>query len=88
MTDRRAVVTLVLIMIAVCLIAVGVAFRVLYKAAFEEQRSRLIESVSSHAKLVESIGRFDAAHSASDHPQGSRGAISERTVDQRPARIR
>jgi PAS domain S-box-containing protein len=81
MTDRRAVVTLVLIMVGVSMIAVGVAFRVLYTAAFEEQRSRLIESVSSHAKLVEAIARFDAVHSVEDHPQGARGATLSQVMD-------
>ena len=48
-------------------IAVGVAgmsLYVLYEAAFEQQRARLIETAQGRARMVEAVARFDARYSA------------------------
>ena len=49
------------------------AVGLLYSAAFEEERQRLIEIAKSHARLIEAIARFDETYSK-DYPKGAREA--------------
>jgi len=45
----------------------------LYGAAFEEERLRLVETAQSQARLIEAIARYDRFH-YTDHPGGWRAA--------------
>ncbi len=43
--------------------------------------SRLGEIVRSQARLIEVVARFDAEHSAQNHPQGAFGATLSQIID-------
>ena len=57
--DHRRLLSLFLIMTAVAIVIGGTAFGSLYHTAFEEQRARLETLADSHARLIESIARFE-----------------------------
>jgi PAS domain S-box-containing protein len=72
-SDHKRVFALILIMIAVSG-GIGVAaVGLLYQAAFEEEQQRLIEISRSHARLIESMARFNETYSR-DYPKGPREA--------------
>jgi PAS domain S-box-containing protein len=56
-------------MAAVAIGVAGTTLYVLYRAAFEQQRERLVETAQSQARLMEAVARFDAQHSE-DVPGG------------------
>ena len=62
MSDRKRLLVLVVIMMVVALIVGGVAIWIPYQTAFEEQRARLMETVQSHARLMEAMNRYDQSH--------------------------
>ncbi len=62
---------LVLIMGCVAVITVGFSIGVLYQAAFDEERARLIELAQSKTRMIEVVDRLDALHSRKDHPEGA-----------------
>ena len=80
MSERNRVFALVFIMAVVALGSVGVAFRMLYLTAFEEQRARLVEIVLSQARLIEAIARFDSEYSG-DYPGGPEAATLSQIID-------
>ena len=51
---------LITILIAVVLGSISTTIYVLYEAAYQEQKERLIETVTSHARLMEAIARYDS----------------------------
>ena len=53
----------------------------LYNAAFEQQRSQLIATTQSQAKLIESVARFDERFSANDVEGGSAAATMKQIQD-------
>jgi len=64
---------LILIMTAVAA-GIGVAaIAILYHAALDEERSRLVETAQSQARLMEAVARFNEAYSF-DFPEGSKAA--------------
>ncbi len=71
---------LILIMTAVSgsigLAAVGL----LYHAAFEEERQRLVEIAKSHARLIEAVARFNETYSR-HYPKGPREATLSQIQD-------
>ena len=69
MSDRRRISLLILIMLSVALIVSGISITLLYRAAFNEEKARLVETAQSQARLMESVARFDAIHSQ-DYPGG------------------
>ena len=62
MNERKRVFFLVFIVAASTLIVAGVAVSMLYRAAFDEERARLIETAQSQARLIEAVARFDARY--------------------------
>lgn len=46
---------------------------ILYHAALDEERSRLVETAQSQARLMEAVARFNEVYSL-DYPEGSRAA--------------
>lgn len=68
---------LILIMTAIATIILGTAIYILYEAAFQEQRYRLIETAQSQARLIEAVARFDQKHSEQDAFQDTLGQIRE-----------
>jgi len=71
--ERRRAVVLLLVMFAVAAAATGVSIAILYDAARDGQRDRLVEIVKSRARLVEAVARYDTAH-GTDHPGGPAAA--------------
>ena len=64
---------LILIMTAVAA-GIGVAaIAILYHAALDEERARLVETAQSQARLMEAVARFDEVYSR-DYPEGSEAA--------------
>ena len=80
MSDHKRVFLLILIMTAVAG-SIGIAaVGLLYHAAFEEERQRLIEIAKSQARLIESIARFDKIYST-NYPMGTRKATLSQIHD-------
>lgn len=52
-------------LIAVTATVTFMTFYMLYQAAFEEERARLVETVQSQARLIEAVARFDRQYSDS-----------------------
>jgi PAS domain S-box-containing protein len=67
------------IMLAVSLLATGIALYMVYDAAFETQETRLQEVVQSRASLIAAVGRFNA-HNITRH--GVPGSASAATLAQ------
>ena len=63
MSERRRLYVLILVLTGASLLVGGVAMFVLYRAAMDEERARLLESAQSQARLIEAVARFDALHS-------------------------
>ncbi|GAV21359.1 two-component system, NarL family, sensor histidine kinase UhpB [Mariprofundus micogutta] len=68
---------LILIMVSVSLAVLGIVFSTLYATAFEEQRSRLIETAQSRAALMNAIARFNKQHSGANAFNDTLGQIEE-----------
>ena len=80
MNERKRLFLLISIMAAASLIVVGIAIKVLYDAAFLEERERLMETTQSQARLIEAIARFDKIHQQKWHPHV--GVPTEATLSQ------
>lgn len=62
MQDRKRVAALILILIAVAVVVSATASVVLYQAAVERERLRLVDLVRSQARLMEAVAEFNQAH--------------------------
>ncbi|MET0085085.1 MAG: EAL domain-containing protein [Sedimenticola sp.] len=81
MTSRQRLIVLIAVMAMVGLTAVALSLWILYRAAFEEERTRLIEIVQSQARLIEAVARFDATHSQDANPRGAAAATLDQIID-------
>lgn len=66
MTDRTRRLLLLLIGAGVTLLIVAIGTRLLYAAAFAQQRASLVQTARSQARLIEAMARFQAAHKEPD----------------------
>ncbi len=81
MKNRKKILLLsVLIMTCVAVVVGAISLFGLYRAAFEQQRERLVETVHSRARLVEAVAQFDAEFSATDVPGGFEAATLSQLV--------
>jgi PAS domain S-box-containing protein len=80
MSERKRLYLLISVMTGVSLLVGGIAICVLYRAAMDEERDRLMESAQSQARLIEAVARFDAVQST-DFPNGSEAATISQIVD-------
>ena len=71
---KGQVLHLILIMASIALAVAGISIWLLYDTAFEEEKTRLVETAQSQARLIEAVARFDAKHSQEDHPEGAAAA--------------
>jgi len=62
------------------LIVAGITIFVLYRAAYEEERARLVETAQSQARLIEAIARFDAMY-INEYPGGWEDATLSQIID-------
>lgn len=68
------------IMATASLIVAGITILMLYLAAFEEERARLVETAQSQARLIEAVVRFDTIYSK-DYPKGPEEATLSQIID-------
>ena len=80
MNERSRVLFLIAIMMLVALVVGSISIALLYRTAFREQETRLIEIAQSQARLIEAMARFDARHSG-DYPGGSEAATLSQMND-------
>ncbi|MBI5177996.1 MAG: PAS domain S-box protein [Nitrospinae bacterium] len=59
--ERRRIFSLALVMAFVSFSILSIAFYFLYEASLKDQQGRLLESVKSHARLIEQIGVMEEA---------------------------
>jgi PAS domain S-box-containing protein len=74
MSERSRIGLLILIMTVIALVVGGISIALLYRAAFEEEKARLIETAQSQARLLEAIGRHEV--------RANQEGASERTLRQ------
>ncbi len=77
---RRSII-LILVMSICVLMVTGISILILYRAAYEQQRDRLVELAQSRAQFIQSVARFDAIHSKDVHPEGPKGATLNQVTD-------
>lgn len=80
MNLRKRVLLLIAIMASISLLIEFVTITLLYRAAINEERNRLVETAKSQARLIEAIARFDMKYS-NDYPQGSEEATLSQIID-------
>ena len=80
MTDRARVLALIMIMTMGLLLVTGITIGILYRAAFSEEKARLVETAQSQASMITAVARYDSVHS-SEFPGGSRAATLQQIVD-------
>ncbi len=71
MKEKRRLLLLIIVMMTVAVGGTAISMTLLYLAAFEEERSRLVETAQSQARLIEAVARFDSQHSADDVAGGA-----------------
>ncbi len=81
MTHRQRLLVLLVVMATVGLTAMGLSLWLLYSAAFDEERSSLVEIAQSQARLIEAIARFDTVHSQDANPRGAAAATLAQIID-------
>src|SRR5512144_1452033 len=75
MGEYRRLALLVLIMIGVCLIVGATAIGVIYEAALDRERARLVNIAQSQARLMEALAHLEAP-ARTEGEQPSAGALS------------
>lgn len=73
MPERRSIFLLIIILAGTALTVAAVSIILLYRAAFEAERDRLMETAQSQARLLEAVARFDQIYST-DFPGGGPAA--------------
>ncbi len=68
---RLRVFYLIVVMVCVAGGVAAITLFALYRAAFDEQRARLVEIAQSRARLMEAVARFSARYSSDDVPGGA-----------------
>ena len=76
MGEYKRLALLVLIMIGVCLIVGATAIGVIYEAALDRERARLINIAQSQARLMEALAHLEA-RGPTEREQPSAGALSQ-----------
>ncbi len=82
MSPRKRVILLITIMAVIGLIIESITINMLYRTAFDEQKENLRDIVTSQARLIEAIARFDRSHSK-DYPGGASEATLSQIIDAR-----
>lgn len=77
MSPRKRVVLLIAIMTVIVLIVETITIATLYRTAFNEQRDNLRDMVTSQARLIESVARFEREYSRSYSGKSSEATLSQ-----------
>jgi len=80
MKPRKRLVLLIGIMVIITIAVELIAVWTLYQVSIAQQLARLEETVKSQARLIESVARFDRAHSE-NFPRDTRGAVLSQVID-------
>jgi hypothetical protein len=80
MSPRKRVVLLITIMAVVVLAIESITIFLLYQTAFNEQKEILRQIVTSQARLIEAVSRFDRVRSP-DYPGGPSEATLSQIID-------
>ena len=59
----------------------GASTIILFNVVVDEHKSHLTQMVISQAAMMESVAKFDTAHSRTDHPDGSFGSTLNQIID-------
>ncbi len=78
MIQRQPFNQLFLIMAAATLVVSTISIVSLYRTAIEQHRLRLVETVKSQARLIESIAQFDSLDSEDSDPEAARESTLEK----------
>jgi signal transduction histidine kinase len=81
MSERKRIFLLISIMALSALIVAGITIGILYHAAINEERERLLETVQSQARLIEAVARFDAIHNKSAVSGGAKAATLSQIIE-------
>src|SRR5512134_22731 len=77
MGEYRRLAALVLIMIGVCLVVGATAIGMIYEAAFDRERERLVNIAQSQARLMEAFGRLEGQPLRTEGEQPIPAALKE-----------
>jgi PAS domain S-box-containing protein len=80
MGEKKTVFSLIFIMATSALIVAGITITILYRTAFQEQQSRLVETAQSQARLIEAVARFDKKYNI-NYPGGAAAATLAQIID-------
>lgn len=80
MKHRSRLVLLISIMVSITIVVELIAVWTLYRAAIEQQRARLEETVKSQARLIAAVARFDREHSG-NFPRDTSSAVLRQITD-------
>ena len=80
MSPRKRIIILISIMAVIGLIIETIAITLLYSTAFNEQKEILRHIVTSQARLIEAVARFDRVHSP-DYAGGPSQATLSQIID-------
>ncbi len=84
MTERNRLLLLIAIISTISLIVGGISVYVLYQAAVDQQRSRMVEIAQSQARLIEAMARHDIEHNRKYHkdfPQSAEAITLSKLTD-------
>ncbi len=80
MNDRQRLLLLILILAVVAFFTTGVTNYLLYNAAFEQNRARLLVSAQSQARMMDAVALFDQKH-RTNYPKGPTAATISQILD-------
>lgn len=80
MSPRHRIFLLIMIMSTIVVVVESITIGLLYRAAFEQERLRLVETAKSQARLIEAVARFDKFYSAG-LPLSARQAVLRQIRD-------
>jgi hypothetical protein len=77
MSPRKRVILLITIMVVIGLIIETITISILYHTAFNEQKEILRNIVTSQARLIEAVSRFDRVHSPTYSGGANQATLSQ-----------
>lgn len=80
MAGRKTFILLAAIMVALCVVSVGITIPILYRQELDNNRARLRVSTANQARLIEAIARYDK-HWNTEYPGGFEAATLSQIAD-------
>ena len=77
MTENTRIVWLIVIMMAAVTVSTAVAITVLYRTAFERERSHLIQNADDQAHLIDAVARFDQQRQGGGAAESEAATLSQ-----------